>query len=198
MKSVVLKEAIIFAPSEKVVMEDYVKYEGGLTSLAKKVKGHLTVTDKRFILVANPGQLAKREKTVLNTILPCLLSCEIKPRLLGETLIVSFEDWTGFMQRPRFKVSDASSWTNVIDGLLSTKKDLESVSETKKEIEDFKQFVTFLSVEKFIRPLYFDPVSRVLKVGDQQAFVDNDWSVQGPPELQKNLARWLQEFLARR
>lgn len=198
MKSVVLEETIIFAPGEKIVMETDVKYEGGLTSLGKKIKGHLTMTDQRLVLVANPGQLAKREKIVLNTILPCLLSCEIKKRFLGETLIVSFEDWTGFMQRPQFKVTDASSWTNAIDGLLSTKKKVESVSEIKKKIEEFKRFVTFLSIEKFIRPLYFDPISRVLKVGGQQAFVDFDWSVQGPVELKKNLERWLGEFLARR
>ncbi|MGD8505768.1 MAG: hypothetical protein PVF15_03795 [Candidatus Bathyarchaeota archaeon] len=198
MKSVVLEEAIIFAPGERILMEDHVKYEGGLTSLAKKIKGHLTITDKRFMLVADTGQLAKKEKTVINTILPCLLSCDINPRFLGETLIVSFEDWTGFLQRPRFKVSDASSWTNAIESLLSTRKEVESVSEMKKKIEDFKQFVAFLSLEKFIRPLYFDPVSRVLKVGDQQAFIGFDWTVQSPPDLQKNLERWLGEFLARR
>lgn len=197
MKSVVLEETIILAPGEKVVMENDVKYEGGLTSLGKKIKGHLTITDRRLVLVANPRQLARKEKIVLNTILPCLLSCEIEKRFFGETLIVSIEDWTGFMQRPRFKVSDASSWTNAINGLLSTKKKVE-VSEIGMKIEEFKQFVTFLSVEKFIRPLRFDPVSRVLRVGDQQAFVDFDWSVHGPIELKKNLERWLGEFLARR
>jgi len=197
MKSVVLEEMVILAPGEKIIMENDAKYDGGLTSLAKKVKGHLTMTDQRLIFVARRRQLARRKKIVLNTILPCLLSCEIRTRFLGETLVISFEDWTGFMQRPQFKVFDASSWANAIDGLLSSKKKLGSLSELRKNIEDFRQLVAFLSVEKFIRPVYFDPVSRVLKVGDQQALVDFDWAVQGPIELKKNLERWLEEFLAR-
>jgi len=194
----VLREGVLLMPGERVIREEEVKYDGGLTYLGKRVKGCLTMTNQRLLFIARRGQLAKEERVVINVFLSCVMPSEIKTGLLKEVLIVPFEDWYGIMQRPRFKTSNASLWMDAINSIALTQESVKPISEKKKEIERFRKFVSFLSVEKFVRPLLFDPVSRVIRVGDQQAFIDSQWNVEAPPELRGNLKRWLTEFLKRR
>lgn len=66
--------------------EEHVKYEGGLTFQAKKVKGNLRITDKRVLFVADKGQLAREEKPIINFPSDRLFTGETKGRLITSLL----------------------------------------------------------------------------------------------------------------
>ncbi len=191
--------------------EEHVKYEGGLTFQAKKVKGNLRITDRRVLFVADKGQLAREEKPIINFPSDRLFTGETKGRLItslldkagaqqvgsifGDYLTLPFEDWFGVLQKPRFKTKNAAEWSDIVNNLMLSKNfDDTPINERRREIEKFKEFITYLSVQKFIRPLEFDPVSRVISVSGALIFVANNWQVEAPSEILSNAESWIKSF----
>lgn len=204
-------EKFLLKPEEQIVKEENVKFEGGLTYQSKKVRGWLIVTNQRLLFKSQAGKLGKDEKIIINITLDRFLTEETKsrsitsfldkagaPRLasfFGEFLIISFEDWFGIMQRPKFKTSKSSEWYDVINNItIKSKSDPRPIAERRKEIEKLKDFASYLSVEKFVRPLYFDPVSRIIQISDKRMFVDEKWNLKSPSELSINMKDWLKDF----
>jgi len=208
MSNVTLLESFFLKPGEQIIREEEVKYEGGLTFQSKKVKGILRLTNGRIIFISNKNELGKNEKVIINMTLDKLLLGETEKSLLGSVLsrtgftniskhytIFSYEDLYGVMQKPKFKSANAIEWAETIKLVASrVQKTGEQIYETRKKIEEFKNFTTFLSIEKFIRPIYFDPVSRVLQISSERIFISDNWEAEGSQDITRNLEEWIDTF----
>ncbi|MEM3172969.1 MAG: hypothetical protein QXE82_05465 [Candidatus Nitrosotenuis sp.] len=209
------REKILLSQGEKIVKEENVRYEGGLTYQAKKVDGLLTFTTHRIIFVADKGELGRDEKVVINFPLDRLFTGESRARLItslldkakvpqiasifGDFITISFEDWFGVLQRPRFKTKNAIEWSDMINNVMATKvPDQTPIVERRREHERFKEFVTYLASEKAISPLEFDPTSRVILVGSNQIFLDNSWIVTTTESIKPTVESWIKSFGAKR
>ena len=214
-KSSSFREKTLLGQGEKIVKEENVRYEGGLTYHAKKINGLLTFTTHRILFVADKGEVARDEKVIVNFPLDRLFTGESRARFVttlldkakvpqiasffGDFITISFEDWFGVLQRPRFKTKNAVEWSDLINNLMATKvPDITPIAERRKEIEKFKEFVTFLSSEKAISPLEFDTVSRVIMVGSNQIFFDNGWIVTTSESIKPTVESWIKIFGAKR
>jgi hypothetical protein len=99
------------------------------------------------------------------------------------------------MQKPKFKSSNSIEWADTIKMVANrVSVSSEQIYEIRKKIDEFKNFITYLSIEKFIRPIYFDPVSRVLQISNQQIFISEDWDVKGSQDIARNMSRWINTF----
>lgn len=211
MSTATLLEKFFLRPNEKIVREENIKFEGGLTFQSKKVKGRLILTNYRIIFIAGKGQLGKKEKVVLNIPLERLFLSETESSfitsLIAKTrfaslsrdyLVFSFEDWFGVMQRPRFKTSESIEWSETIDNIsFKVMRSSEAVFEIRKKINEFKEFATYLSIEKFVRPLFFDPISRVIQIANKQIFIDENWKTEGSQDIVDRLDHWIRTFKAK-
>ena len=58
--------------------------------------------------------------------------------------------------------------------------------------------VEYLSVDKAIRPLYYDSVSRCIVVGSSYFCVTSpEWTVEGSPDIVDKARSWIEEYRAR-
>jgi len=208
------QEKILLSQAEKIVKEEEVRYEGGLTYHAKRVNGLLTITTNRLLFVARKGELGRDEKVIVNFPLDRLFTGETKARLItslldkagapliasifGDFVTISFEDWFGVLQKPRFKSKNAIQWSDVINNVMAAKTpDTTPISLRRKELDKFRAFVTFLSTEKAISPLEFDPVSRVISIRGAQILLSENWTVAAPAGMKQSIEEWINTFAAK-
>lgn len=208
------QEKILLSQGEKIVKEEEVRYEGGLTFHAKRVNGLLTISTNRLFFVARKGELGRDEKVIMNFPLDRLFTGETKARLItslldkarapmiasifGDFVTVSFEDWFGVLQKPRFKSKNAIQWSDVINSIMSAKSpDTTSIAIRRKELDKFRAFVTYLSSEKAISPLEFDPVSKVISVRGSQIFIGDNWTVTATSGIKESVEEWINTFAAK-
>jgi hypothetical protein len=102
------------------------------------------------------------------------------------------------LQKPRFKSKNAIQWSDVINSIMSAKSpDTTSIAVRRKELDKFRAFVTYLSSEKAISPLEFDPVSKVISVRGSQIFIGDNWTVTATSGIKESVEEWINTFAAK-
>lgn len=182
--------------------------------MPNELMAYFQLLQTEYYLSLKKGELGREEKVVVNFPLDRLFTGESKARLIttlldragapliasifGDFVTISFEDWFGVLQKPRFKSKNAIQWSDVINSIMAAKSpDTTPISLRRKELDKFRAFVTFLSSEKAISPLEFDPVSRVISIRGSQIFIGDNWTVTASSGIKQSVEEWINFFVAK-
>jgi hypothetical protein len=114
-----------------------------------------------------------------------------------EVLEVSYETPEGIARKALFKLKGRGVAAGIVDTISSAAaRYREKVrSEDRLAPQAFLKFVEFLSVDKSVRPVYYDTVSRCIAIGSSFFCIkDMEWSVEGSPDIVGKARSWVEEF----
>jgi hypothetical protein len=202
-----MKEIMIQLPGEAIIGEiKKVVPISGIYNLPEGMfDGKLIYTNYRVSFIGIPYKNSKNAESRYYFMVPFerLLSVSISQQksLFGlkknKKLMVHYETIDGIVRKAYFKVP----W-EVPDDVVN---DITSVVNRAKENkyheslippQEFREFVLFLYSEKGISPLYHDPVSRAVKIGNATFYIKKDFVVEGDSHILPDAERWIKEFIS--
>ena len=71
-------------------------------------------------------------------------------------------------------------------------KGQEVIAHKEFSIEQFKAFLTNRGIKDF------DPVSGILRFGNQEVIIDEDGTISGPKTLKSRVEKWLHKFMSQK
>ena len=121
---------------------------------------------------------------------------------VSEILEITYETREGISRKALFKVKAKDKGRELLDTIRAAVTKYRSSEGGKKPLimtSDFLNFIEYLSLDKAIRPLYFDSVSRCVAVGSSYfCIIDNEWNIDGSPDLVGKVKLWIEEFLTKK
>ncbi len=177
---------------------------------APKAEGTLIVTNYRVAVVGEAvatiyrGAAEQLRKTIANVGYESMVSVASKVEkklflLEKHFLEITYEDVEGIIRRlrielPRGKATEAEEAVKI-----SLTRFRERGPTQRLPVRLFLGFVEFLAVDKALRPVYYDSVSRCIAVGSSYFCVkDIEWSVEGSADILAKARSWVEEYRARR
>jgi len=202
-----MKEFFIPLPEEKEVglLENVRPLSGIHYMPSDSYGGSLIYTNYRIMYVT--GHLKKKTpESLFYFMIPFerMISAKIEKekKLLGiqkiKKLIFHYETAEGIIRKASFQIPWQVSDDIVNDITLLLNKAKEEHKENLMEPGLFKEFVAFMHSEKGVSPLYYDPVSRAIQIGNGKFYIKKDLTVIGDKHVIPDAKRWLDEFLSRR
>ncbi len=190
---------------------ELVSVEAEYASVAERPRGDLVVTNHRVafatgqVATIQAGAEAVAVRAVrVNIGYSSLVSAaaRVERRLLvsHEIVEVSYETAEGIARKAIFRLRRRGFASAVVDSIrTAAAKYREQAREPRLPLPEFMSFLEFLSVDKSIRPLYYDTVSRCVVIGSSYFCVTSpEWSVEGSPDIVGKARAWVDEFRSRR
>jgi len=200
----------VFIPfnDEIDLAEESVEY----LSIAEKPKGKLIVTNYRAAFLEKPLNTIQRKGAEFrlysvkvnigfNNFISANCRTERRLFMVNEILEITYETKEGISRKAIFKIKTKGKGRELLDTIRAAVAKYRSEGGKKSLIltSDFLNFIEYLSLDKAIRPLYFDSVSRCVAVGSSYfCVIDNEWNIDGSPDLVGKVKLWIEEFLARK
>ncbi len=202
------KEVFVPARGETELDSCEAEYE----SVSGKPRGTLVVTTHRIAFLQSPvtsivvggEQQPVRLVTVnigYSNFMSALHRVERKLFIVNEYVEVSYETPEGIARKAVFKVKGKGVAERVVSSMRAAAAKYRSTlaKEPKLPLAEFMGFIEYLSIDKSIRPLYYDSVSRCIVIGSSYFCVTSpEWSVEGSPDLVDKAKTWVDEYKARR
>ena len=200
----------VFIPfnDEASLAEENVEY----LSITEKPKGRLVITNYRVSFLEKllgTIQMRGTEFSLhsvkvnigFNNFISANYRTERRLFMVNEILEITYETKEGISRKALFKVKTRDKGRELLDTMRAAVTKYRSSGDKKSLImtSDFLNFIEYLSLDKAIRPLYFDSVSRCIAVGSSYfCIIDNEWNIDGSPDLVGKVKLWIEEFLAKR
>jgi len=198
----------VFIPAKNEVEIENV--EAIYDSLSSRPRGKLVVTSKRvaFLMgpVANilvrgnefPLRLAKANISFSNFVSATFRTETSFIVFKKELVEVSYETPEGYAKKAIFQIQRKGVAPALVETIKAAAvKYSNSHIETELPYDKFMDFVEYLSVEKSIRPLYYDSVSRCIAVGSSYFCINKDWEVTGSSDIINKAKDWIKEFVGK-
>lgn len=113
----------------------------------------------------------------------------------SKRLMIHYETTEGIVRKVYFKLPWDTPNDIISDITAVMKRAKESrYHEELLSPQEFKEFVMFLYSEKGISPLYHDPVSRAIRIGNATFYIKRDFTVGGDSHILPDAKRWIEEF----
>ena len=201
----------VFIPlnDEVTLSEEDVEY----LSISERPRGKLMITNYRVAFLEKPlgtiqrkGAEFKLHNVRVNIGYENFISANYRSErrlfMVSEILEINYESKEGGISRKAiFKVRAKGKGKELLDTIRASVARFRSEGKKRLTISsaDFLNFIEYLSLDKAIRPLYFDNVSRCAAIGSAYfCIINNEWGVDGSPEIVSKVKSWVEEFLLRR
>ncbi len=196
-------EVIIPARGEAVISSNNVVLE------YPKARGTLVITTWRVSVAGEPvaeiyrgGSLESVRKALLNIGYESLVSVSARRerklflKEVGKIELV-YETLEGIVKKAMLEVS-----SKVVDEVVREVKALSSRFKSQKiekaPLKPFLSFIEFLAIDKGIKPLYYDTVTRCIAVGSSYFCIKGvEWELEGSQDIIPRAEAWIKEFKRR-
>ena len=145
------------------------------------------------------GESIEVREAPLNVGYEWFLSANIRyERRLGviktPLLEIIYEAPEGPTKKAFLRVAEAEK----VRDLILESADMFQKAKSKDEelpVKLFMAFVEFLLLNKSVRPVYYDRVSRCILVGGSYACIRGlEWNIEGSPVIKDKVSKWITEF----
>ncbi len=181
---------------------------GDYLSVHDRPRGELLVTSYRVAFLAEPiGSIRVwgeeyplrlvRVNVGYSTLISASYRLEGRLFLKYEVLEVSYETPEGIARKALFRLRGKGVAASLVDTITAaaTRYREKVRDESRIPPQPFIGLVEFLSVDKSIRPLYYDTVSRCIAIGSSYFCIkDVEWNVEGTPDILGKAKGWIEEY----
>ncbi len=187
------------------------RVQGSYISVPSKPEGDILVTTMRISFLARPVGVIRvqaedfpLQETLVNIGFNSFISANVrveKKLFLEERILeVNYEAPGGLARKALFKVKDKGQIEETLRNieLAVSRFRLENTASNALPLPVFAKFAEFLGVNKAIRPLYYDGVTRCIAIPSSYFCIrDSDWTVDGSPDMIEKAKSWISEFRGR-
>ena len=200
----ILKEVYIPIHNE----QELIRSQGTYLSSRSKPQGDVVVTTERVSFLSEPIGIIRvgTEEVSLQTALVNIgyssyisanIKLEKKLFMKEELLEINYEAVGGLARKALFKIRDKGQTEEVLRNV-----EIAAIKYREKSKESlilpmnlFTKFAEFLGVNKAIRPLYYDSVTRCIAIPSSFFCIkDADWNIDGSPDIVNKAKSWVLEF----
>jgi hypothetical protein len=185
---------------------ELLRVEADYESLPERPHGELTVTSLRVAFVTErvatvqlgaetiPVRAVRVNVSYANFV-SVAAKVERKLFIAKELIELSYEA-EGIARKAIFRLRRRGYLQTVVDTIkTAAAKFRERVREPRLPLAEFMAFLEFMAVDKSIRPLYYDSVSRCVVLGSSYFCITSpEWSIEGSPDIVEKARAWIDEF----
>jgi len=200
----ILKEVYIPIRNE----QELIRTQGIYLSSKTKPEGDIVITTERISFLSEPlgiirvgAEDVSLKAALVNIGYSSYISANIrieKKFFKKEKLLeVNYESVGGLAKKAIFKVKEKGQIEEVLKNIeVATIKYREKNKESIiLPLNVFMKFAEFLGVNKAVRPLYYDSVTRCIAIPSSFFCInDADWNVDGSPDIINKAKSWVLEF----
>ncbi|RLG84591.1 MAG: hypothetical protein DRO40_00950 [Thermoprotei archaeon] len=203
--SILFKEVFVPTRGEAIVREEPVHHVSGIMGLSKGVGGTLLVSNRRVAFLRETlTKIVFRNEEIpvrhaygnigYERLISVNVSEEKKLFLKQLFLEIIYETLEGLTRKIVFKTKDPGNIANDIRYNVTVFRS-KNLGANLFPQKIFMNFVEFLAVEKAVKPLLYDSVSRCIVIGTSYfCITDLEWNIEGSKDILDKAKNWINEF----